>query len=325
MQTRTYGDLFKLIQSLAGVGSFATSEKADIANLINRRFSEAFNTSPIWPRYLVPSEKRNLVSLVLTGASGAVGTAPDGAVVNQNYVLLGTGKGTGAEKAGTLVYSGLTNSVIIYNDKTANKWYIDIGASATQQSDGTYVVTGDTPPEFTEGDVVKKDNVSDVEIWTRASGSGNSPTVTDKQLIPYAQSGLNSIGDFIRVHRKRSFLNDSSIEYDFYVDVDGANILNITSTTDSTAFATYKKQFTPFSVTSDYENSTVEVPAEFFHYIAHAAYADFLRMDGQVDKALVEEQTAGNYLALELEKIDLRSNNNSINKRFSTYVNRQSR
>ena len=48
-------------------------------------------------------------------------------------------------------------------------------------------------------------------------------------------------------------------------------------------------------------------------------------MDGQTDKAMAEEQVAGTYLALELEKIDLRSNNNTINKKFSTYVNRQSR
>ena len=47
MQTRTYGDLFKLIQSLAGVGEFAPSEQDDIANLINRRFLQAFNESPI--------------------------------------------------------------------------------------------------------------------------------------------------------------------------------------------------------------------------------------------------------------------------------------
>ena len=62
MQTRTYGDLFKLIQSLAGVGSFATSEKDDIANFINRRFFEAFNTSQMWPRYLKNRGTGNLVT-----------------------------------------------------------------------------------------------------------------------------------------------------------------------------------------------------------------------------------------------------------------------
>jgi hypothetical protein len=109
------------------------------------------------------------------------------------------------------------------------------------------------------------------------------------------------------------------------VDLNGANILNITSTTDNEAFASYKKQFTPFTVTTDYYNSTVEVPGEFFNFIAHAVYADFLRVQNRQQEAIAEEQVAQTYLALELEKIDIRSNNNTVNKRFSTYVNRQSR
>jgi hypothetical protein len=48
-------------------------------------------------------------------------------------------------------------------------------------------------------------------------------------------------------------------------------------------------------------------------------------MDGQHGKALTEEQLADDYLFTELEKIDLRSNNNTLNKKFTTYVNRQSR
>lgn len=210
MQTRTYGDLFKLIQSLAGVGTFAASEKDDIANFINRRFFEAFNTSHIWPRYVVTGEERTIAT---------------------------------------------------------------------------------------------------------------SPA----QTIPYTEASKDNIGEFIRIHRTQPFLRNSALEFDFYVDGNGAHILNLTTADATSAFATYKKEFTPFTVSSDYENSTVEVPAEFFHFIAHTAYADFLRMDGQTDKALIEEQTGGNYLALELEKIDLRMNNNTVLKKFSTYVNRQSR
>lgn len=210
MQTRTYGDLFKLIQSLAGVGTFATSEKDDIANFINRRFFEAFNTSHMWPRYVVTGEERTIAT---------------------------------------------------------------------------------------------------------------SPA----QTIPYTEASKDNIGEFIRIHRTQPFLRNSALEFDFYVDGNGAHILNLTTADATSAFVTYKKEFTPFTVSSDYENSTAEVPAEFFHFIAHTAYADFLRMDGQTDKALIEEQTGGNYLALELEKIDLRMNNNTVLKKFSTYVNRQSR
>ena len=319
MQTRTYGDLFKLIQSLAGVGSFAPTEADDIANLINRRFLQAFNESPIWPRYFVSSEKRDILSLQLSGATASTSTT-----VNQNYKLLGANT-TG----GLNVYQGATtNTVIIYNTGTA--WRVDTAASAAEQASGTFTVTAGTQ-QFIEADVNKKDNITEVVTFTPRAGS-DSLLVEGKNFVPYAQTGRTSIGSFNRIFRKQAFLNNSAHEYEFFVDFTGANILNVVSTTDNAAFITYKQQFTPFTVpvstppvVSDYTDSTIEVPAEFFAYIAHATYADFLRMDGQTDKAFAEENTASGALALELEKVDIISNNNTVNKRFSTYVNRQSR
>ena len=316
MQTRTYGDLFKLIQSLAGVGSFAPTEADDIANLINRRFLQAFNESPIWPRYFVSSEKRDILSLQLSGATASTSTT-----VNQNYKLLGANT-TG----GLNVYQGATtNTVIIYNTGTA--WRVDTAASAAEQASGTFTVTAGTQ-QFIESDVNKKDNITEVVTFTPRAGS-DSLLVEGKNFVPYTQTGRTAIGSFNRIFRKQAFLNNSAHEYEFFVDFTGANILNVVSTTDNAAFITYKQQFTPFTVSgslvSDYTDSTVEVPAEFFAYIAHATYADFLRMDGQTDKAFAEENTASGALALELEKVDIISNNNTVNKRFSTYVNRQSR
>ena len=317
MQTRTYGDLFKLIQSLAGVGSFAPTEADDIANLINRRFLQAFNESPIWPRYFVSSEKRDILSLQLSGATASTSTT-----VNQNYKLLGANT-TG----GLNVYQGATtNTVIIYNTGTA--WRVDTAASAAEQASGTFTVTAGTQ-QFIEADVNKKDSITEVVTFTGRGGSTDSLLVEGKNFVPYTQTGRTAIGSFNRIFRKQAFLNNSAHEYEFFVDFTGANILNVVSTTDNAAFITYKQQFTPFTVSgslvSDYTDSTVEVPSEFFAYIAHATYADFLRMDGQTDKAFAEENTASGALALELEKVDIISNNNTVNKRFSTYVNRQSR
>ena len=160
--------------------------------------------------------------------------------------------------------------------------------------------------------------LEDVEVFTPRGGS-DVLNVDPKNLIPYAETGLNTIGEFIRLHRKRAFLNNSSIEYDFFVDSTGANILNITSNSDNKAFVTYKKQMTEFTETS------VDIPLEFFYFLAHAAFADFLRLESKYQDARTEEAIAQTYLAQELEKIDLRSNNNSLNHKFSTYVNRQSR
>jgi len=255
--------------------------------------------------------------LTLSGATSSTDTT-----VNQNYKLLGANT-TG----GSNVYQGATTStVIIYNTGTA--WRVDTAASAAEQTDGTFTVTSGTQ-QFIEADTNKKDNITEVETFTPRAGT-DSLLVEGKNLIPFAQSGKTTIGSFNRIYRKQAFLNQSALEYEFFVDVTGANILNIASTTDNSVFVTYKQQFTPFSVgpstdATIYTDSTVEVPGEFFAYLAHATYADFLRMDGQTDKAFQEEERANIAMALELEKIDIISNNNTVNKRFSTYVNRQSR
>ena len=339
MQTRTYKDLFRLITSMIGTGGELASsgtEDTQVADFINRRFQQAFDTSPIWPRYFVNSEAREIISLIVSGL--ATGSSSDqSAKINANYILLGQDTGTNGAVAGTNVYynpaigtrtsSSIGSATIIYKRASTNRWEIEINSSIDIAADGSISVdagSGDTA--LVEADAGKKDNPSEVVTWTlTATLVSGTPLVVNEQLIPYAQTGKTTIGDFNRIHRKRAFLNNSAIEYEFFVDLNGANILNITNTTDNEAFVSYKKQFTPFTVTSDFYNSTVEVPGEFFNFIAHAVYADFLRVQNRQQEAIAEEQVAQTYLALELEKIDIRSNNNTVNKRFSTYVNRQSR
>lgn len=155
--------------------------------------------------------------------------------------------------------------------------------------------------------------------WPRYLVSSEERTISSNNTIPYTQTSKNDIAEFIRIHRKQAFLNNSALEYDFFVDSNGANILNIVSSDATSAFVTYKKKLDSFTELS------IDIPQEFFYFLAHAVYADFLRMDGQHGKALTEEAVAKNYLDTQLEKIDIRSNNNSINKKFSTYVSKQSR
>jgi len=320
MQTRTYGDLFKITSALIGTGGqLDVTEQDQLSHFINRRFQQAFDESPVWPRYLVSSEKRNIISYVLSGATGNVSGA------NGNYRFIGLNDGD-IGTAGTKVYEDSNPAApvnLIYKN-SSNAWIVTYDAGFSINADGTIDITSAGTTQFTEADSIKKDRVEDVETWT-PSQTSEALLVAAKNLIPYAETNKTTIGDFNRIHRKKAFVNNSSLEYDFFVDFDGANILNIANSTDNSAFVSYKKQFTPFTVTTDYYNSTVEVPGEFFNYIAHAVYADFLRVQNRQEEALAEEQVAQTYLALELEKIDLRSNNNTINHKFSTYVNRQSR
>jgi hypothetical protein len=333
MQTRTYGDLFKITSGLIGTGGeLDVTEQDQLSHFINRRFQQAFDESPVWPRYFVSSEERTLVLYELSGATSSTSTS-----VNGKYKFFGINSGSfeggGTSKADTNIYQNTDSTTTFIYKNSSNAWVVATGISPTdtRSSDGKISLNAAGTAQFTEVDTTKNDAVEDVTTWTPRAGS-NLLSVVKKYIVPYAEGGIltsdsakTTIGDFNRIHRKRAFVNNSAIEYEFFVDFDGANLLNISNTNDTSAFVSYKKQFTPFTVTSDYYNSAVEVPGEFFNYIAHAVYADFLRVQNRQEQALAEEQVAQTYLALELEKIDIRSNNNTINKRFSTYVNRQSR
>jgi len=209
MQVKYNRDLYDLISALAGVSSFTTNENTQLLNFAKRRMYEAYQATPMWPRYLVAGEERTVSSSV----------------------------------------------------------------------------------------------------------------------IAFTQSSKNDIAEFIRIHRTQPFLKNSALEFDFFVQSDGAHILNLTTADADSAFVTYKKELTDIPSTWDLtgDKSTQEIPLEFFYYVAHSVYADFLRMDGQHDKALAEEQVADKYLANELEKTDQVMNNNTVKKRFNTYVSNQSR
>ena len=336
MQTRSYKDLFRLITSMIGTGGqldASGTEGTQVADFINRRFQQAFDTSPIWPRYLVTSEERRIIGLTIENAAGT--GASD---INGDYYIFGTQKsgGTGVAKTGSTVYSKTTSTddgstisgaTIFEQQSGTNLWTIHTGADITRATDGSIDVSSAGTVRYLEDNTIPHSSAPyEVLIWGASNSASGRPTVLQKQAIPYTETNRNNIGDFNRIHRKTPFINNSSIEYDFSVDIDGANILNIPNTEDSSAYVTYKREFTPFTVTSDFYNQgAVEVPSEFFNFIAHAVYADFLRVQNRQQEAIAEEQVAQTYLALELEKIDIRSNNNTVNKRFSTYVNRQSR
>jgi hypothetical protein len=326
MQTKNYGELFTFIQALIGPGTLAIEECRIVHQFINQRLSQGYNTTQSWPRYLTPSEKRNINQYTLSEATSSTSTS-----VNQNYILLGDNDGdTG--KLDTKIYQGVTTSSVIIYKNDSNAWIVATGATTAIQSNGKYRITGAGTTQFTEADTDKKAALEQVEVFTPRAGS-DVLVVERKNLIPYAETNKDTIGEFVRIHRKKAFLNQSQLEYDFFIDVDGANILNSASSDDKTAFVTYKKQLTDLTITeggtpnpSNYtDNTSQKVPLEFYNFIANGAYADFLRVERRFSEAQAAEAAAQNYLAQELEKLDIIANNNNLKKKFSTHLNRNSR
>ena len=65
MQNRSNKDLFDLISALSGNSDFTTQEISQLLALANRRFSQAYNTTPYWARYLTVGEERTISNSVV--------------------------------------------------------------------------------------------------------------------------------------------------------------------------------------------------------------------------------------------------------------------
>lgn len=158
--------------------------------------------------------------------------------------------------------------------------------------------------------------------WPRYLVVGEERTISTSpaQTIPYAEGGKDTIGEFLRINRTQPFLRNSALEFEFYVDSTGAHILNLTTADADSAFVTYKKE-----LTTGFTPESTNIPSEFVDYIIYTALSDFYTGDGQTEKAVIASQTADLMLARELLRADKSMNNNTVNKKFSTYVNRQAR
>jgi len=160
------------------------------------------------------------------------------------------------------------------------------------------------------------------DFWPRFLVVGEERTVTNG-YIPWDETGLNSIDTFIRIHRTAPFEASSSQDFDFWVDNTGAKIIdgNLASTS---AFATYKMEWT--NVYGDGSGgTTTAVPDEWFEYLAHGTYADWLRAEGQMEKAALADQEAMDKLTDELLRIDEMRSSGLISPRFSSHANMQTR
>ena len=298
----TFINVRKSFQAIAGLESMTEMDHFFFEQSLNRAVRRAYDSSPVWSRYLVSSEERSVYSL---NVSGGVVTTVDG-----NYQILGQ------DTSGFNVYQ-LVDSTTVHVFRDGTTWKITTSSTATLAADGTYSVSGGST-RHEEQDTEKKNNPYDVLVWS--NNSSGTLVVSERSLVPFTQTGKSAIGQFIRIHRTKAFLENSALEFDYYVDSEGANILNISSNSQETLFVTYKKAYS-----DTYTETSTDVPSEFFDYIIYTVLSDFYTGDGQTEKALIAEQTATKMLDRELMKLDMFSNRNVITQKFSTYVNRQSR
>ena len=257
MQTKTYTELFALIQALCGV-VFASIETPRIKALINRRALRAYRATNYWPRFLKIGEERRL-----SGDSAAATTTVSGS----SYFIATVG----------------------------NTNFTAIGASS---------------------------NTVGVYFTATGAGSGTGTVFPALGYLPYTQTGLSSVDTFLRAHKQAPYVTASVQEYDIMVTANGATLV-VGDLNPATAFLTYKAQLT--DTYGDGAGETSAIPAEWYQYLAHGTYADYLRAEGQQEKAALADQEAEGLLQEELIRIDEQHTLQLVANRIFTNANMQMR
>ena len=162
--------------------------------------------------------------------------------------------------------------------------------------------------------------------WTRFLKIGEERVVTSG-VMPYTEAGLSSVDTFLRIFKQAPYISSSVQEFDFTVTADGATLV-AGDLDPSSAFLTYKAQFTdtygpglPDGLSTD----VTSVPAEWFQYLAHGTYADYLRAEGQQEKAALADQEAEALLTEELIRLDENHTSGFVSNRIRTNANMQLR
>lgn len=158
--------------------------------------------------------------------------------------------------------------------------------------------------------------------WTRFLKIGEQRAVSNG-LVPFTEAGLGSIDTFLRVHKQNPYQTASVQEFDIMVTSAGAQLISGTLDPEY-AWVTYKQQFAD-TYGDGTGGTTANIPDEWFEYLAHGTYADFLRAEGQQEKASLADQEADLILQDELMRLDEQHTQTIVSQRIMTNANMQLR
>jgi len=157
--------------------------------------------------------------------------------------------------------------------------------------------------------------------WPRFLKIGEERAVTS-DVVPYTEAGKSSIDTYLRIHVQAPYVTASVQEYDIMVTADGAKLV-AGNTAPTSAFVTYKAQLS--DTYGDGAGESTSIPAEWFQYMAHGTYADYLRAEGQQEKAALADQEADMLLQDEMIRIDEQHTLQLVANRIFTNANMQMR
>jgi len=322
MNTRPYSDLYGLVEALCGC-TFAAQEAVRVKYFINRRAQRAYAESEYWPRFYVVGEERNVSD---------AGLLPD--------------EQTGLNDIGTVlrIHASapfLTSFAAEYGDFYKGASGTQITGYSANKSSADMVVSGAIDDEFLgvyefQGQFTDDDFSETVtNIYTLGGGSVTQDAVGYTVTAPpTGYFAILSIREFFGwalfpyldgalISASKYWSNVATPETPDGLTLSpgtGASGDALVNAQSASAFVTYKAALS--ATYGDADGDTADVPEEWFEYMAHGAYSDFLRNDQQQDRAALAEQEANEILMAQLEKIG-RQNGSSAFTRIVTPGNSQ--
>lgn len=327
MQTRLYSDLYGLIQALCGI-QFSITESVRVKSLINRRAARVFRASNYWTRFLVVGEERYCTPAPVAATTTVSGSGYFIATVGTtDYSSIGATANavfTASVATTVLTVTAVTSGTIQVGDYITGSGLTTGGVQITALGTGrggvgTYTIS---PTQATLTSRTFKSFSVDSYFVATGVGTGNGTVRVADSTIPYTETGKDLIDTFLRIFKDRPYRKASVQEYEYYVTSDGAELVS-GDLNPLTAFVTYKKQLTDFY--GDNTGEIADIPAEWFHYLAHGTYADWLKAEGQQDKAALADQEAEAVLQDELIRLDENHTSGFVSSRIFTNANMQSR
>ncbi len=302
MSVLPYSDLLAQVEALAGA-TLATAERSRVKIFANRRARKAHRESPYWPHLLHVGEERivsdtGLLPLAQTGLS----------TIDQVIRIHAEDPFKSQAVPEYCEYYQDADGIQIAGYQPAESNIISVSGNLMPDGTGPYslgeIQFVGTDTYFFGGN----ESFLSVFPYGRIYGSSGSWTFEYfEDLDTYGQwNSSDAVETPTLVQTWVAAFGSGTPEMSFAYSVFVTYIAGIPSTY------------------GDGDGEESDVPEPWFEYMAQGAYADWLRSDGQTEKAMAEEVIAESLLNQQLEKIS-RSNGNQVVTRMMSHATRQAR
>lgn len=286
MTTRPYSDLLATVEALCGA-ELAAAERARIKYFVNRRARKAYAESRYWPRFLKVEER-------IVSEDGLLPYEQDGlSTIGTAFRVHATRPYLRVPAIEFINFAPTNVGIQVANFNESAKASVTISGTLTPDATGDYLNVGTEFDGVDTGKPIYRLGSATLEQYPAGAIIWNN---TVWQLFWFeSESDVSLWNSFEDVATPDLVTTWTPV-------IDAVGTPTVEAADLYSVYVTHKAALTDTYGDGDGEES--DVPEEWFDYLIAASYSDFLRNDGQNEKAMAEEANANELLQQQLERLD---------------------